>query len=138
MITAGRAATKPVEQRFEDLSSSYRFECAHGIPMSVRQRYELRLSRLREELRNQQTSCRLGDVLKRIGAVDEERLANALRIQRANGTEKLLGEVLIDLGWVDEETIRRAVKEQAATQRIVTETGMQSSCEQALTTSRSD
>lgn len=109
MRAAERAILKPIQQQFESLSSSYRFECSHGIPTSVRERYEWRLSRLREELRSRKTLCYLGDVLKRMGAVDEERLASALSIQMANGRKKLLGEILVDLGWVDEETIRRAV-----------------------------
>lgn len=121
MTVADRTLTKPIHTRFEDLSASYQFECAHGIPMSVHERYEQQLSLLREELRGQKTSCCLGEVLKRIGAVDEQRLANALSMQTANGRKKLLGEILIDLGWVDEERIRRAVEEQAATRPTVTE-----------------
>lgn len=109
MRTVERSTVRPVQQQFESLSSSYRFECAHGIPTSVRKRYELRLARIREELRAHKTSCYLGEVLKLIGALDQRRLTSALTLQKENGGQKLLGEILIDLGWVDEETIRRAV-----------------------------
>ena len=123
MRTAEGPILKPIQQQFESLSSSYRFECSHGIPTSVRERYEWRLSRLREELRSRKTSCYLGEVLKLIGALDQERLTSALSLQRANGGKQLLGEILIDLGWVDEKTIRRAVD----IQRIGAESGTQSS-----------
>ena len=117
MRTAESSLAKPIQQQFESLSLAYRFECSHGIPTSVRKRYELRLARIREELRARKTSCYLGEVLKLIGALDQERLESALIIQRENGGKKLLGEILIDLGWVDERMIRRAVD----IQRIGTE-----------------
>jgi hypothetical protein len=110
MTAASGAVSKPTCQKFEDLSSAYRLERAQGIPMSVRERYERRLALLREDLRHQGTSCRMGDVLKRLGAIDEERLADALALQKASGGKKLLGEILVDLGWVDEGKIRQAVE----------------------------
>ena len=97
-----------LHQRFEDLSSQYRFDCSNGITISVRQEYELRLERIREELRGRKTSCYLGEVLKAIGALGEEKLSDALAKQREGGGKKLLGEILVDLGWVHEKTLRRA------------------------------
>ena len=57
---------------------------------------------------------RLGDVLRRIGAVDEKRLTDALSVQAASGGGKLLGEILIDLGWASEQAVRQAAELQAA------------------------
>lgn len=112
MSTPIRPLRGQVQERFDALSSLYRFECAHGIPTSVRKRYEMRLAYLRKDLRKSETSCLLGQVLLRVGAIDEKRLAKALVLQQEGGKKKLLGELLIDLGWVDEQTIRRAVNEQ--------------------------
>lgn len=82
--------------------------------MSVHERYERQLSSLRRTLRSVPTPCRLGDVLQRMGAVDEEHLTNALGVQAASGGGKLLGEILIDLGWASEQAIRHAAELQAA------------------------
>ena len=99
-----------LDQRFQTLSSSYRFEQANGgLPVSVRKRYELRLERAREELRDRKTSCRLGEVLKAIGALSEEQLSDALHAQSQERGKRLLGEILVDLGWVNQDAIRRAI-----------------------------
>ena len=113
MRLSTQETARPILDQFEDLSVAYRLECEQGIPMSVHERYERRLARLRQELRSRGTSCRLGDVLKRMGSLDDERLADALRIQSSSGGKKLLGEILIELGWASEQTIRRAVEAQA-------------------------
>lgn len=115
MATIGeRPLSRALSCEFEDLAASYRSECAHGVPMSVHERYGRQLRSLREELRSVQTPFRLGDVLRRMGAVDNEHLADALAMQSASGGEKLLGEILIDLAWASEQTIRRAAELQAA------------------------
>ena len=99
-----------LDQRFQTLLSSYRSEQSHGgIPVSVRDRYELRLKRAREELRDRKTSCRLGEVLKAIGVLSEAQLTNALDKQREDEGKRLLGEILVDLGWVNQDAIRRAI-----------------------------
>ncbi len=102
---------------FEDLAASYRSECAHGVPMSVHERYGRQLRSLRQELRSVRMPCRLGDVLRSMCAVDNEHLAAALARQSASRGEKLLGEILIDLGWASEQTIRHAVELQAEAHR---------------------
>lgn len=102
-------------RRFEDLVASYRFEEARGIPMSVRERYERRLSDLRVVLRDRRNQKRLGEVLQRMGAVDEAQISNALAVQHAEAGQRLLGEILTDLGLVDEQTIRRALEVQTRT-----------------------
>ena len=117
-MIGGIPLTRSVSQEFEDLATSYRSECAQGIPMSVHERYERRLTVLRKELRSRGAPCRLGDVLRGMGALDEKRLASALSIQSARGGERLLGEILIDLGWVDEQAVRRAVAVQAESQSL--------------------
>ena len=97
---AGRRQSfeRPDPLRLERLTAAYRLECAHGISTSVRKRYEWRLLQVREVLRRRpQTAARLGEALTRIEAVDEERLADALSIQRASSGTKLLGEILMDL-----------------------------------------
>jgi len=91
-------AVPSVVQTLRDVSSAYRFECARGIPMSVHERYQCWLAERRAKLRDRSTSCRIGDLLRRIGAVDEDDLAEALQIQQECGRAKLLGETLIDLG----------------------------------------
>ena len=88
--------------------------------MSVHERYVRQLRSLREELRSVRMPCRLGDVLRRMCAVDNEHLAAALARQSASGGEKLLGEILIDLGWASEQTIRRAVELQAEAHKEAT------------------
>jgi hypothetical protein len=103
-----------ISREFDDLAASYRSECAHGVPMSVHERYGRQLSSLRRTLRNVPTPCRLGDVLKHMGAVDEKRLTDALGVQAASENGKLLGEILIDLGWASEQAIRQAAELQAA------------------------
>jgi hypothetical protein len=107
--------TSSISREFDDLAASYRSECAHGVPMSVHERYGRQLDSLREELRSTRMPYRLGDVLRRMGAVDEKRLTDALGVQAASGDGKLLGEILIDLGWASEQAIRQAAELQAAT-----------------------
>jgi hypothetical protein len=115
MVAIGeRPVTKSIAREFDELASSYRSECAHGIPMSVHERYGRQLDSLRKKLRSVPTPCRLGDVLRQMGAVDENRLTDALGVQAASGGGKLLGEILIDLGWASEQAIRQAAELQAA------------------------
>jgi len=108
----GGSPTELIGRRFENLIVSYRLECAQGIPMSVRERYERRLEELRARLRTRKPSCSFGEVLRRLGAVDSRCVADALRIQREDRVERLLGEILVDLGWINEAMLRRAVQRQ--------------------------
>jgi hypothetical protein len=85
------------------------------------------MSQLRQELRTRKTSCYLGDVLNRMGAIDEQQLARALDIQMESGRNKLLGEILVDLGWINETMLRHAVEEQAAVRGSVCEIASQPS-----------
>jgi len=109
-----RTAMGSIGRELDDLAASYRSECAHGVPMSVHERYERQLGTLRRTLRSVPTPCRLGDVLKHMGAVDEQRLTDALSVQAVSESGKLLGEILIDLGWASEQAIRQAAELQAA------------------------
>ncbi|MGB2983314.1 MAG: hypothetical protein WBC63_05565, partial [Candidatus Bipolaricaulia bacterium] len=112
-LLMGRQAvlSDPAGRRFDDLRAAYRFEQAHGgVPISVRKRYEQRLNRLRAQLRQRQPAgCRLGDVLKRIGAIDDAQLQQALVAQTLVKKKWLLGEILVGLGKIDEETLHLAV-----------------------------
>jgi len=83
-----------------------------GTPMSVHERYGKRLSELRERLRGQAGTHRLGEILLQMGAVDVGQVAEALKIQSQQAEKKLLGEILIDLGWVDQRTLEGAVEKQ--------------------------
>ncbi len=117
MALAAGTPARSIHKQFEALLASYRLESQRGIPMSVHQRYEDRLAHLREELRNRKAACPIGEVLKRMGAVDEEGLASALRTQEANGKRRLLGEILVDLGWVDRSAVKAAVSVQTTSLR---------------------
>ncbi|MDD5646799.1 MAG: hypothetical protein PHW86_06480 [Candidatus Bipolaricaulis sp.] len=119
MVAAGDATKHEgtISEAFDEIAAAYRAECAAGIPMSVHERYERRLTSLRAELRSTPTQRMLGDVLRSMEVVDDQQLADALRAQAAGGGAKLLGEILIDLGWATEQAIRQAVERQSAARR---------------------
>lgn len=50
---------------------------------------------------------RLGEILLELGVIDEEQLANALKVQ--SDEKRLLGQVLIKLGYVTPEIIISAL-----------------------------
>lgn len=114
MALAGGTPTRLVHQRFDELVDAYRAHSAGGSSLTVCRQYEQQLGLLRDELRCRKSTCRLGELLRRMGAIDELRLGDALAIQQKDGRQRLLGEILVDLGWSSEETIRRAVEIQAA------------------------
>ncbi len=49
---------------------------------------------------------RLGETLRSIGALSQDELEKALKIQRDEKKRRLLGEILLDEGFIDQETLR--------------------------------
>jgi len=99
-------------QEYERLAAEYRAQEARGIPMSVREWYERKLAELRAELRGSQHRRPLGEILIEMGAIDQEKLEQALAQQQAEGGLRLLGEILVEKGWADESTIQLALQRQ--------------------------
>jgi len=99
----------------EEIKEEYREKEAIGIPMSVRERYERALAEIRRRIREARRirgGKRLGELLVEQGALDRERLQQALTEQKARGKGELLGEVLVALGLIKEETLLAALRMQ--------------------------
>lgn len=73
-------------------------------------------SQIREALREQLADARLGQILVRIGAVDDASLSAALATQSGQGG--LLGELLVEAGACDPEQITWALSQQNAEKRF--------------------
>ena len=112
MALAGGVPLRGIQERYVQLLAEYRLQCAEGVVPSVRAQYERRLAALRDQLRSWESPHKLGDILMRLGAIDNARLEQALEIQSTQEKSRLLGEVLVDLGWVDESTVHQAVEVQ--------------------------
>ena len=84
--------------------------------MSVHERYRNTLAEMRfriREGRDSKTGKRLGDLLVAQGALDQEKLQQALTEQQQRGKGELLGEVLVALGLIKEEALLSALQVQA-------------------------
>ena len=108
-------ANKVAVLEFEEVRKEYAVEDARGIPMSVREWYENALSEMRRTIRQTRSvhiGKKLGELLVEQGALDQEKLQQALAEQRQRGKGELLGEVLVALGLVQEETLLSALQMQ--------------------------
>ena len=102
---------------FEQVRQDYAVEDARGIPMSVHDRYRKALAEMRfkiREGRNGREGKRLGELLVEQGALDQEKLQQALAEQQQRGKGELLGEVLEALGLIKEETLHSALQMQVS------------------------
>lgn len=84
--------------------------------MSVHDRYRNALAEMRfkiREMRKDTKGKKLGELLVETGALDQERLQQALAEQRQRGKGELLGEVLMTLGLIKEEALLSALQVQA-------------------------
>jgi len=52
---------------------------------------------------------RLGEILVDLGALDPERVEEALREQEAEGRRRRIGEILMEKGWVRSQDVERAL-----------------------------
>lgn len=55
-------------------------------------------------------SQRIGDFLVRIGAMNEEEVAEVLRIQRDEEEPRMFGEIAIELGYIDDVALRNYIE----------------------------
>ena len=55
------------------------------------------------------TGEKIGEGLKRIGAMTEEQVNEVLELQK-NGDKRLFGEIAISLGYIDDEAIRKYIE----------------------------
>ena len=102
---------------FEQVRQDYAVEDARGIPMSVHDRYRKALAEMRfkiREARNGASGKRLGELLVEQGALDQEKLQQALAEQQQRGKGELLGEILTTLGLIKEETLLSALQMQVS------------------------
>ena len=100
---------------FEQVRQDYAVEDARGIPMSVHDRYRNALAEMRfkiREARNGRAGKKLGELLVETGALDQEKLQQALAEQQQRGKGELLGEVLEALGLIKEETLHSVLRMQ--------------------------
>ncbi len=65
---------------------------------------------------------RLGDILVKRGLLTEQRLADALAMQRRS--DKRLGEILIEQGWLSEQDVLRALSAQLSVPDVRLRSGM--------------
>ena len=94
---------------FEKLISLAKLEASNAMPMSVRTRYDERLSSLRRTLQSQHHTYPLGAILVSIGALTDEQLNRALRSQQQSQSKKLLGEFLVEMDFVSTEKLSHAL-----------------------------
>ena len=94
---------------FERLLSLARNEQSNSTPSSVHRRYQQRLASLRAELKHEHHEVPLGAILVSIGALSDEQLNRALRVQSQSSTGQLLGEILVEMNVVARETLSHAV-----------------------------
>jgi len=109
-------AEKTAVLEFEQVRQEYAVQDARGIPMSVHDRYRKALTEMRfkiREARNGAKGKRLGELLVEQGALDQEKLQQALDEQQQRGKGELLGEILTMLGLIKEETLHSALSLQA-------------------------
>ncbi len=55
------------------------------------------------------TAEKIGEGLKRIGAMTEEQVNEVLELQK-KGDKRLFGEIAISLGYIDDEAIRKYIE----------------------------
>ena len=94
---------------FEKLQNLIEHETVNRIPRSVRTRYERRLTTLRSTLQAETHTYPLGAILVSIGAITDEQLNRALRIQAQSDTQKLLGEFLVEMKLTSQEKLAHAL-----------------------------
>ncbi len=99
------------------LQAEYWEEERHGTAMSVRERYERALSRLRPEVQRTHLPRPLGEVLAEMGLVAPEQVAQALEAQQRRGKTLLLGEILVEQGAVTPQNLHRALRCQLRQER---------------------
>lgn len=97
------------------LQVAYWVESQRGTAMSVHQRYQRGLARLREEARRVRLPRPIGRRLVEMGIVTEEDVNRALEQQRAGSQRMLLGEILVQRGVVDPQVILDALHEEFQT-----------------------
>ena len=97
------------------LQVAYWVEARRGTAMSVHQRYQRALARLREEARRVRLSRPIGTMLVEKGIVTENDINSALEQQRASSQRMLLGEILVQRGVVDPQVILDALREELQT-----------------------
>ncbi|MBU1050172.1 hypothetical protein KKG90_09145 [Candidatus Bipolaricaulota bacterium] len=100
---------------FEKLQLLIKHEAVGSMPQSVRMRYEDRLAVLRRTLRTETHSYPLGAILVSIGAVTDEQLNRALRIQSQSNNPKLLGEFLVEMNIIGHDKLTHALTIQRST-----------------------
>lgn len=98
-----------VAAEFEKLQMLIKHEAVDSMPQSVQARYEQRLSALRTALRSESHTYPLGAILVSIGAVTDEQLNHALRIQSQSENPKLLGEFLVEMNIIGPEKLSHAL-----------------------------
>lgn len=98
-----------VAAEFEKLQTLIKHEAVNTMPQSVRARYEKRLATLRSILRQEEHAYPLGAILVSIGAVTDEELNHALRLQTQSNTPKLLGEFLVEMEITSHEKLSHAL-----------------------------
>ena len=104
-----------VAAEFERLQTLIKHETVDTMPQSVRMRYEKRLSTLRNTLRKEDHAYPLGAILVSIGAVTDEELNSALRLQVQSNNQKLLGEFLVEMEITSQEKLSHALTIQRST-----------------------
>ena len=101
---------------FERVRREYAVQAARGTPMSVHARYGNALGEMRRQIREARNGAKgkkLGELLVETGALDQQRLQQALDEQEQRDTGELLGEILLELGLINEETLLSALQTQA-------------------------
>ena len=104
-----------VAAEFEKLQTLIKHEAVDTMPQSVRTRYKKRLSTLRGILQKEDHAYPLGAILVSIGAVTDEELNRALRLQAQSNSQKLLGEFLVEMEFTSQEKLSHALTIQRST-----------------------
>ena len=100
------------ELKLQRVQEEYYRKDRMGIPMSVRESYWTRISKLKEKVREKAHREKLGQILLEKKLVTDDQLKEALTEQTEKGKDKLIGEVLLEKGLIDEKQLKEVVKEQ--------------------------